>query len=88
MESPEAVRAFRALDGVAGAGGAGGGASSQFALHSRMVWSCKDRQSELHPEANVAKVRRSGASSKAGGNLERPSPVILARLDMGGDSGF
>lgn len=83
---PGSCEAVRALDGAEA--GAGGGARSQRAHQLRMVWSCKNRQSEFNPEADVAEICGCGASSKAGGNLERPSPVILAGLPMGGDDSF
>ena len=53
-----------------------------------MIRGGKDSYSEFNPEADVAKVGCCGTSSKAGGNLERTRPVILARLHAGGDSGF
>jgi len=54
----------------------------------RMVRRGKYGHSELKSIANVAEICGSGASSKAGGNLERPRSVILAGLHMRGDSGF
>ena len=85
---PGSCEAVRALDGAGGAGAAGAGARSQWAMQLRVVRGGKDRQSELHPEADVTEIRGCCTSSKGISNLERPSPVILARLDMGGDSGF
>lgn len=57
------------LPGIGGVAGAGGGASSQFAHQLRVVRGGKNRQSEFNPEANVAKVASSGASSKGISNL-------------------
>lgn len=74
------------LPGIGGVDGAG--ARSQWSHNLRMVRGGKDGQSELQPEADVAKVGCCCASSKAGGNLERTSPVILTGLHMRGDSGF
>ena len=87
--SCEAVRALVGAEAGAGAAGAAGaGARSQWAMQLRVVRGGKDRQSELQPEANVAEICGSGASSKGISNLERPSAMILAGLHMGGDSGF
>ena len=87
--SCEAVRALVGAGGAeAGAGAAGAGARSQFARQLRVIRGGKDCQSELNPEANVAEIRSSGASSKAGGNLERPSAMILAGLPVRGDDSF
>ena len=87
---PGSCEAVRALDGVDGAeaGAVGAGARSQWAMQLRVVRGGKDRYSEFNPEADVAKVGCSGTSSKAGGNLERPSAMILSRLDVRGDDSF
>ena len=82
MEIPEAVRAFRAWDG------AEAGAISQWTHQFRMVRSGEDSKSELYPKADVAKVGCCGLGSKRASNLERPGPVILAGLDIGGDGSF
>ena len=83
---PGSCEAVRALVGGAGAGGAG--ARSQWARQLRVVRGGKDCQSKLNPEANVAQVCCCRLGAKRISNLQRPSAMILARLDMGGDDSF
>ena len=81
-ENPEAVR-LSGLWWVQVVQGLAGAASSL-----RMVRRGKYGHSELKSIADVAEICGGCASSKAGGNLERPSPVILARLPMSCDDSF
>ena len=81
-ECPEAVRLsghwwVLLVQGLAGA-----------ASSLRMVRRGKYGHSELKSIADVAEICGGCASSKAGGNLERTSPVILAGLPVRGDDSF
>ena len=53
-----------------------------------MVRRGKYGHSELKSIADVAEICGGCASAEAGGNLERPSPVILAGLPVRGDDSF